>query len=174
MQLNNHLLKIVRNNFKTLLFTLKVIPEFKVIHPDILLKSLDLVSKQLSSIIEKASEIVGIESEFFRISEDPGNELKKMIHTILQILNVTSRLLYEGEYISDQRRDGPQTVNQKPEIWNQGRGQFENQMPALLKLCFEFLKFSKDDLHELEENPREMIEMLKSIQSDIHGNGFRV
>ena len=89
------LLKIVTKNFKTLLFSVKVIPDFHRIPPDILLKSLVLVTNQLDTIISKATEIVDLDPEFFLLREDPGSEHKKLILAMLQILNVSSKLVYE-------------------------------------------------------------------------------
>lgn len=105
------------------------------------------MTNQLPSIIQKAAEIISIDSEFYRTNEDPESQLKKLIYTILQVLNVASRIVYEGQSKSPALNNDRDAQNQKTEILDQGRRLFEEQVPSLLKLCFEFLKFSKDDLH---------------------------
>jgi hypothetical protein len=40
----------------------------------------------------------------------------------------------------------------------EGKAKCDELIPELFSICYEFLKFSEDDLHELEENPIDLLE----------------
>lgn len=55
----------------------------------------------------------------------------------------------------------------------EGKAKCDSSIEKLFKICFAFMKFCQDDLDELEENPIDFLEQLKSLDDEGESNFYR-
>lgn len=85
-----------------------------------------------------------------------------MALTILRIINQVTVASYEdlNELIKLEDGEGSFDPAEK-QMLTDGKTKCDANVSLIFKICFDFLRFSQDDLDELDENPIDFIEQIK-------------
>jgi hypothetical protein len=130
--------------------------------------------KHFDDYLELLYSLLNNNREFFATKINPDHVLKKLALSILKIVDKATKFSYVHLDQINQLKETDMAfdANEK-QMLTDGKTKCDQCLQKIFKICFNFLKFSQDDLDELNENPIDFLDQMKYLAEDKQSNLYR-